>query len=199
MDFSRYDYIFTTVPVAVSVPLPILEVEYFLGDEDIVNVKKALCDQKASSVRSYYERELFLPHLRFKTKSEVLRFMCQFVIEKKNLPEEYYESVLQRERMAKTAFGNQVAMPHAYKAMSSETFVCVGILDEPVEWGDQKIRAIFLVCIADKDHTSAELQHFYQLTASFLLSQKQIQELVKKQDYDAFIKAMTQMEEANPR
>ncbi|WP_277409343.1 PTS sugar transporter subunit IIA [Lacrimispora xylanisolvens] len=87
-------------------------------------------------------------------------------------------------------------MPHAYKAMSSETFVCVGILDEPVEWGDQKIRAIFLVCIADKDHTSVELQHFYQLTASFLLSQKQIQELVKKQDYDAFIKAMTQMEEA---
>ncbi|MBE5991649.1 MAG: BglG family transcription antiterminator [Paenibacillaceae bacterium] len=196
MDFSRYDYIFTTVPITVSVPLPILEVEYFLGDEDIVNVKKVLCDQKTSSVLNYYERDLFLPHLKFKTKTEVLRFMCQFVIEKKNLPQEFYESVLQRERMAKTAFGNQVAMPHAYKAMSSETFVCVGILDEPVVWGDQKIRAIFLVCIADKDHTSVELQHFYQLTASFLLSQKQIQELVKKQDYDAFIKAMTQMEEA---
>ena len=196
MDFSRYDYIFTTVPITVSVPLPILEVEYFLGDEDIVNVKKVLCEQKTSSVLSYYERDLFLPHLKFKTKTEVLRFMCQFVIEKKNLPQEFYESVLQRERMAKTAFGNQVAMPHAYKAMSSETFVCVGILDEPVEWGDQKIRAIFLVCIADKDHTSVELQHFYQLTASFLLSQKQIQELVKKQDYDAFIKAMTQIEEA---
>nr|WP_314464118.1 BglG family transcription antiterminator [uncultured Clostridium sp.] len=199
MDFSRYDYIFTTVPITVSVPLPILEVEYFLGDEDIVNVKKVLCAQKSFSVRNYYERELFLSHLKFRTKSEVLRFMCQFVIEKKNLPEEFYESVLRRERVAKTAFGNQVAMPHAYKAMSSETFVCVGILDEPVEWGDQKIRAVFLVCIADKDHTSAELQHFYQLTASFLLSQRQIQELVKKQDYDAFIKAMTQREEANPR
>lgn len=198
MDFSRYDYIFTTVPITLSVPLPILEVEYFLGDEDIVNVKKALCAQKSFSVRNYYERELFLPHLKFRTKTEVLRFMCQFVIEKKNLPEEFYESVLRRERVAKTAFGNQVAMPHAYKAMSSETFVCVGILDEPVEWGDQKIRAVFLVCIADKDHTSAELQHFYQLTASFLLSQKQIQELVKKQDFDAFIKAMTQMEETHP-
>ena len=196
MDFSRYDYIFTTVPITLSVPLPILVVEYFLGDEDIENVKKVLCDQKTSSVLNYYEHDLFLPHLKFKTKIEVLRFMCQFVIEKKNLPQEFYESVLQRERMAKTAFGNQVAMPHAYKAMSSETFVCVGILDEPVEWGDQKIRAIFLVCIADKDHTSVELQHFYQLTASFLLSQKQIQELVKKQDYDAFIRAMTQMEEA---
>ncbi|MDK2967893.1 MULTISPECIES: BglG family transcription antiterminator [Lacrimispora] len=198
MDFSRYDYIFTTVPITLSVPLPILEVEYFLGDEDIVNVKKALCAQKSFSVRNYYERELFLPHLKFRTKTEVLRFMCQFVIEKKNLPEEFYESVLRRERVAKTAFGNQVAMPHAYKAMSSETFVCVGILDEPVEWGDQKIRAVFLVCIADKDHTSAELQHFYQLTASFLLSQKQIQELVKKQDFDAFIKAMAQMEETHP-
>lgn len=198
MNFSRYDYIFTTVPITLSVPLPILEVEYFLGDEDIVNVKKVLCGQKTSSVLNYYERDLFLTHLKFKTKTEVLRFMCQFVIEKKKLPQEFYESVLQRERMAKTAFGNQVAMPHAYKAMSSETFVCVGILDEPVEWGDQKIRAIFLVCIADKDHTSAELQHFYQLTASFLLSQKQIQELVKKQDYDAFIKAVIQMEEEHP-
>lgn len=198
MNFSNYDYIFTTVPIAIPVPLPILQVEYFLGDEDIVNVKKALCADKASSVRNYYEREMFLTHMKFHTKSEVLRFMCQFVIENKHLPEEFYESVLERERLAKTAFGNMVAMPHAYKAMSNETFVCVGLLDEPVEWGDQKIRAVFLVCIADKDHTSVELQRFYQLTASFLLSQKQIQDLIKKQDYDAFIKAMTRMEEEHP-
>ena len=108
-------------------------------------MKKVLCADKASSVRNYYEREMFLPHMKFSTKTEVLRTMCRYVIENKHLPEEFYESVLERERLAKTAFGNMVAMPHAYKAMSNETFVCVGILDEPVEWGDQKIRAVFLV------------------------------------------------------
>ncbi len=125
--------------------------------------------------------------------------MCQFVMEKKNLPKEFYESVLKRERLAKTAFGNMVAMPHVYKAISEETFVCVGILDEPVDWEGQKVRAVFLVSIANKDHTSEELQRFYQMTAAFLLSQKQIQELVRKQDYDAFIEAMSSIEAQIPK
>ncbi|WP_313153356.1 BglG family transcription antiterminator [Lacrimispora sp.] len=199
VDFSKYDYIFTTVPITVPVPLPILEVQYFLDDKDIVNVKKVLTSDKASSVRNYYEREMFLPHLKLQTKEEVLRCMCQFVMEKKNLPKEFYESVLKRERLAKTAFGNLVAMPHVYKAISEETFVCVGILDEPVDWEGQKVRAVFLVSIANKDHTSEELQRFYQMTAAFLLSQKQIQELVKKQDYDAFIEAMSSIEAQIPK
>lgn len=199
VDFSKYDYIFTTVPITVFVPLPILEVQYFLDDKDMVNVRRVLTSEKASSVGNYYERELFLPHLKLRTKEEVLRCMCQFVMEKKNLPQEFYESVLKRERLAKTAFGNMVAMPHVYKAISQETFVCVGILDEPVDWEGQKVRAVFLVSIANKDHTSDELQRFYQMTATFLLSQKQIHELVKRQDYDAFIEAMSSIEAQIPK
>jgi len=107
--------------------------------------------------------------------------------------------VLKREKLAKTAFGNMVAMPHCYEAMSNETFVCVGILDEAVDWGDQKIRAVFLISIANKDHNSVELQRFYQMTASFVLSQKQIQDLIRKQDYDTFIKAMSEIEAQMPR
>ncbi len=37
------------------------------------------------------------------------------------------------------------------------------------------------------------------MTAAFLLSQKQIQELVKKQDYDVFIEAMSSIEEQIPK
>jgi len=199
IDFTNYDYIFTTVPITVAVPIPILEVQYFLDDKDIVNVKKVLTSEKTSQVGHYYKKEMFLPHLKFRTKEEVLRCMCHFVMEEKKLPEEFYESVLKRERLAKTAFGNMVAMPHVYKAISEETFVCVGILDEPVDWGGQKVRAVFLVSIANKDHTSVELQRFYQMTAAFLLSQKQIQNLVKKQDYEAFIKAMISIEEQLPK
>ena len=199
LDFADYDYIFTTVPITVPVPLPILEVQFFLDDNDIVNVKKVLRSEKTSSVMNYYEKEMFLPHLKLRTKEEVLRCMCHFVMEKKNLPQEFYESVLKRERLAKTAFGNMVAMPHVYKAISQETFVCVGILDEPVDWGGQKVRAVFLVSIANKDHTSVELQRFYQMTAAFLLSQKEISDLVKKQDYDAFIEAMTWIEKQLPK
>lgn len=198
VDFSKYDYIFTTVPLGIPVPLPILEVRYFLDDKDIVNVKRVLTSDKTSPVENYYEREMFLPHLKLRTKEEVLSCMCQFVMEKKNLPREFYESVLKRERLANTAFGNMVAMPHVYKAISEETFVCVGILDEPVDWEGQKVRAVFLVSIANKDHTSDELQRFYQMTADFLLSQKQIQDLIKKQDYDAFIEAMSSIEAQIP-
>lgn len=194
MDFSKFDYIFTTVPIPIKVPIPIQEVDYFLNEDDRSHVKKVLTQDPFISIKRYYPEDLFLPHLQCRTKDEALRYMCSLVIDKCGLPPAFYDSVLERESLAQTAFGNNVAMPHSCKAMGRETRVCVGVLDAPIDWDGQNIQAIFLVMIADKDHASAELQKFYQVTGNFLLSAQQIQTLVKQQDYGKFIQAMTDIE-----
>ncbi len=78
--------------------------------------------------------------------------------------------------------------------MSEETFVCLAILDQPIQWADQKVQVVFLVSIANKDQCSMELQKFYQTTASFMLSQKCVQDLIHKRDYDWFLDTMTELE-----
>ena len=195
IDFSQFDYVFTTIPITEKVPIPILEVEYFLNSKDVTNVRKILSHGKNLDLRNKFPEDLFLPHLAFKDKESVLKFLCEVVINKKKLPESFYESVLEREAVAKTAFGNLIAMPHSFKAMSKETFVCIGILEEPIEWDSQKVQVIFLTSIQDEDQSSKNLQNFYQIIAKYSLNPLYIQELISEQDYALFIHEIMQIEE----
>lgn len=194
VDFSDIDYLITTVPIPIAVPVPILEVQYFLQDQDIANVKKALTRSSRSMVRNYFEEKLFIPHLSCRTKDEALSDMCGLMIREKHISETFYESVLERERLAQTAFFNMAAMPHSYKTMSEETHVCVAILDESIDWGGQQVQVIFLVSISNKDQTSVELQVFYQMTAAFLLGPKYIQDLIKNRNYERLVETLCEIE-----
>ena len=86
-------------------------------------------------------------------------------------------------------------MPHSFKAMSKETFVCIGILEEPIEWDSQKVQVIFLTSIQDEDQSSKNLQNFYQIIAKYSLNPLYIQELISEQDYALFIHEIMQIEE----
>lgn len=192
IDFKKVDYIFTTVPIHITVPVPIKEVQYFLEDKDIREMKHLLTADGSCSILEYYDEELFLPNLELKSKAEILEYMCGFVMEKKGMKEEFYHYVLKREALAGTDFGNKVAMPHPYKTISKDTFVCVGILEEPVLWGEQMIQVIFLVSIAKQKGT--DLQRFYQTTTRFLMNDKAIQELIKKRSFKELTRALTLIE-----
>ena len=72
-DFTEIDYVFTTVPIPVKIPVPIQEVEYFLKSSDIQAVKKTLMGKIDSPVLDIYPKELFLPHMKFANKEEALR------------------------------------------------------------------------------------------------------------------------------
>lgn len=192
VDFREIDYVFTTVPIPVKIPVPILEVKYFLESEDIRQAKKALSESAEGTAERYYARDLFLPHVSGGSREEVLAQLCGYVRSVREVPEELYESVMLREQLAKTEFGNRVAMPHPYRAMSRETFVCVAILDRPVLWGEQEVQVVFLVLI--EEGKNKDLQRFYQVTSHFLLEERYIRDLIKKRDYDEFIKVLNQVE-----
>ncbi|WP_251861382.1 BglG family transcription antiterminator [Clostridium sp. Marseille-Q2269] len=192
VDFTKIDYVFTTVPIHENVPVPIMEVQYFLEESDRRNVKKMLVHDMTIPIEKYYSDKLFITHMKHKNKEEALKYLCDYVIEKKGLPEYFYESVLKREKSAKTEFGNMVAMPHPQETISKETFVCIGILDNPILWEKQHIQVIFLVCVENNKNT--DLQKFYQITSNFLLNSQCIKELIKKQDYKEFLKSLMKIE-----
>ena len=192
VDFKDIDYVFTTVPIPVKIPVPILEVKYFLESEDIRQAKKALSESGEGTAKRYYARDLFLPHVSGGSREEVLDKLCRHVRSVREIPEELYESVMLREQLAKTEFGNRVAMPHPYRAMSKETCVCVAVLDHPVLWGEQEVQVVFLVLI--EEGKNKDLQKFYQVTSHFLLEERYIKDLIKKRDYDEFIRLLNQVE-----
>ena len=194
MDFSRIDYIITTVPISVKVPRPILEVQYFLDQQEISNLRATLFEgERAGEVMQFYPENLFIPYLEAVSRAEVIDKMCRHIAQTRPIPEHFARLVMQREEAARTEFGNLVAMPHPSENVSAETFVCVAILDQPILWEDKKVQVVFLVSV-EKD-LNRSIQSFYHTTAEFFLNRDCIQGLIRSRSYAWFKERIKQLEE----
>lgn len=197
VDFKDIDYVFTTVPIQEKVPVPVQEVKYFLESADIQNMKKVLRRKGGDDVplMAYFDEELFFSHLKFDNPHDVSKFLCHQVMAVKGLTDQFWKLVVKREKAARTAFGNLVAMPHPWKAISEETFVCVGILDEPIRWGDQDVQVIFLVSISNRKNKN--LQAFYQGMTKMLTDADAIGRLIRAQTYETLTELLEKSENQN--
>ncbi|MCD8221225.1 MAG: BglG family transcription antiterminator [Clostridiales bacterium] len=191
-DFSDIDYIFTTVPIPMKVPVPVQEIKYFLKSSHMSAVRRALRGSYDHTIREIYREELFLTHRDFRSKKEALRIMCDYVREHGYAGENLFPSVCAREEIARTAFGNLAAMPHPLEIMSERPFVCVALLDRPVLWIEDDpsslVQAIFLVSVANVKNY--DVQKFYQVTARLLMDESSMKELLRGQDYETLCRLL---------
>lgn len=80
--------------------------------------------------------------------------------------EEFFQAVLEREKIASTGIGMGIAIPHAKLSCFSDFFLKIGILKEGVAWNamdEVLVRAIFLIGGPD-DKQSEYLSLLSQLT-----------------------------------
>ena len=183
-DFSKVDYVFTTVPIHRKLPVPVREVTYFLGDEDVVEMRELLGARGHGPVPSYFKPSLFFPHMTQTSKQDALDFLLDQVCASEPVARNFRELVWKREAMISTSFGNNVAIPHPLEAASSETFICVGLLDHPVAWdtNGQEVQAVFLLGFAAEQDGS--LHQFMDTFASVLMDRDAIELLVKRQSWE---------------
>ncbi len=195
-NFADIDYIFTAVPIRLKLPVPVYEVEYFLKGADVLAVKRTLQGRYDHAITDIYREELFLPHMDFRDKGEALRSMCGYVHGHGLATETLVNSILAREAVARTFFGNMVAMPHPVEMTGEQPFVCIALLDEPIQWladdPESMVQAIFLVSVANG--TGYDAQLFYQVTTRLFLDGEGMKELVRNQDFGT-LKALLAREE----
>ncbi len=201
VDFADIDYVFTTVPIQYHVPVPVREVQYFMGEKEVGDIRRLFC-RADGVIEKYYSRDLFIPSLKAADKWEVIRQMCDVAAEKRHVTEEFYQSVVERERLAKTAFGNLVAMPHPYKAQQGDPFVCVAVLENPIRWetgqgtgSEEEVQVVFLVSL--DAGVGDELQKFYDITSRLMLSPKYIQKLIRHRSFDQLVSSLKQLDEGD--
>ena len=101
-----------------------------------------------------------------KTKDEVLKNLCRKVEKEKGLPETFTASVLKREELTPTDYGNLVALPHPERAFQERAF--------------------------EEDEN---LQQFYEATTDLILRPTDVQNLIRHPDYDRLIQLLRRAEE----
>lgn len=183
-DFNTIDYVFTTVPVSVEIPVPIMEVGAFLENGDIQRITETLKKGKKEYLRQYYKPHRFL-RMQAGHKAEILRRLCDIIKAQEAVDEDFYELVMERETYAQMDYGNGIAIPHPNRIASEETFAYVVVLDEPVVWTNLPVQVILLTSIGRREDKNR--QKFYEATARFALDESSVQKLIALPEYPIFM------------
>jgi len=186
IDLDSYSFIFTTVSIQVFTKTPVYKINNFmdLNDESLLSEVFELGDTADKRIRKYFPKELFLPELTANSKEEVIQQMVRYIAGHIDIPDNFYDEVMEREKIASTDYGNQVALPHPVKLFDERTYTCVAILKKPIKWGENMVRLILLNSIGK---TAEDLQPYYYVITKFIVNQKKVKELIDTPEYEYFI------------
>lgn len=149
------DLLICSVPLKHSLQIPTVQISLFLSREDESHILSALnnLEQKrlkkeyASCLTNMFSPEHFFTAMDFKTPEEVIRFMCDNLVECDAVSEDFYHSVMQREEMSSTSFSQQFAIPHALESNVMKSNISVMILRKPIRWGMYDVKIVFLLAV----------------------------------------------------
>ena len=188
VDFTNIDYVFTTVPLAEKLPVPVREVGYFLEPDEVESVRALLTSRSRVDARSLFRRELYFDHLACTTREEALERLCARVASVEDVGPDFYELVARRERVASTAFGNRVAVPHPLEPASQRSFVAVALLDQPVRWGRQDVEVVLLLSLSEDAGDVPE--GFQEALAELVLSAGAVDRLLADRGWETLMELL---------
>lgn len=188
-DFSKIDYVFTTVPLREALPVPVRQIEFFFDDAEVREVRRLLSTREPDaldpSFAARFSKQLFFAHKTFASKKEALVFLCKQMEGTGRVAENFSELVMRREDCVATSFGNEVAMPHPLEPVCDRSFAAVTLLDEPLDWGNGSVKAIFMVAISTEDND--ELGGMFDVLAEAFNDADGISKLMQEQSYEALM------------
>lgn len=182
---KKVDYIFTTTKLEHSLHIPVYEVDLLPRQIEIEEYKLIFDNDNNKLLSNYYDKRLFIPSLECGSKEEALKSMCEVADLYYDIPENFYESILIRESLGRTDYGNDTAIPHTYKICTKENFVVVAILESPILWSENKVQVILLVAIAEERDKA--IDYFYERTTELVFNKEKIESLKKNRKFENLI------------
>lgn len=181
------DFIVSSIPISENLPVPVIEVNAILEDIDLSNVEKYIIDDK-EQVYTYLKKELMFLRKNFHSKEEALKFLSRKASEKGLVNDTLLEAIYDREKVAPTAFGNFVAIPHPITPESEETFLSICTLENPILWKEKPVQLVCLLCV--KKDSTEDLQSMYELLGEVINNKLIVQRLIKTDNYDDFMSVL---------
>lgn len=189
-DFSNVDYILTTVDIDISVPVPIIMTDDFLEINDVKRIQKTVSDNHLERALHYFNQDMIF-WMDTEEKNEIIEFLCKQAIQKRNVPEDFYECVLKREEIGRTSFGNLISIAHPIHPMGEESFVGIAILKKPILWDDQKVQIVFLLSMKEKG--DKDLQSFYKIMGKLVTHRNFVNMLCKTSNYEEVVSILKEV------
>lgn len=177
------DFIISTIPISKDFPIPVIHVNTILGGNDLENIEKLL-KKEVNLKLKYIREELVFLQKDFETRDAVLHFLGVQLAEKGLVNEQFLESVIARESISPTSYGNFVAIPHPITPLTDSTFWAICTLQKPIDWGDKRVQFVCLLNV--EKNSSDELQYMYDLLVDMIDNSQIVQQLIKCKSFKEF-------------
>lgn len=190
---AKPDLIITTTEIDYYTDIPIFKCSFLLKDNDIQEIERIMelremeNRKEKEDLLKYFDRSLFFANMSFKKKEDVIKYMCMKLKDLGYVDNDFEKSVLKREEIAPTAFGNLFAIPHAAEKIALKNGIAVCILNENLNWSKSKVRIVVLFSLAK---TNMNLNKLYDVLIGFLENIDKVKEIAKINNYDEFIKTI---------
>ena len=172
--------------------IPSIEITNFLDDNDYLKIGKFIKQIEKEDFEKYFFQSLFRENLFFtaikgSTPKKVISELAEQLVNVGDVSSTFVEAVLSRENTMTTNIGNFIAIPHAL-SYGRKSSIAVGILNEAIDWGNEKVKIVFLINIRyeDTERMKSIFSYFYDLVQS----KKKINQLFNTKDFNLFIQIL---------
>lgn len=166
-------------------------ISQFPDKHDYLNLKLALDGfRNIDDILDIFQRDLFVYFDRRTEKDDILTALCKNAAASYDLDAGALKNaVMERENMRSTFFGNGIAAPHPMSAISSDTFVCVGISQEQVEW-DSSQNQVQLILLIGVGKNNAKAFQLWNYLSKLFADKRFVERLVPNPSYGNFLKLL---------
>lgn len=169
-----FDFIISTLNLNIR-DKPNVVISPVADTNDIAKIKDAYASLIMSNKETRFHyllqsltSDMILVNQKFKTKKEVLDKANEILLSKNFITEDFYSSVLNREKLSSTEIGNGIAIPHGLDTYVNKTAIVLITLEQPILWKEDNVNIIFFTAasLEKKDFLKELLKDLYHLISS---------------------------------
>lgn len=189
-DFSHVDLLITSAPIKEELPISIIEVNYYLTEQDKKKIKNYLDDQEIFHMSLHLEENLILRNINISKKEDVIAFMIQHTIKQEDL----IEKMIENDYIGNYELENMVAVLSC-QANIPESKVIMAILEKPILWNKRKVQLIIMPIIGA--HMNLQVLDLFKELSLLVQNALYIKKIIKQQNYKDILDIFADIESKN--
>lgn len=189
-DFSHVDLLITSAPIKEELPISIIEVNYYLTEQDKKKMKNYLDDQEIFHMSLHLEENLILRNINISKKEDVIAYMIQHTIKQEDL----IEKMIENDYIGNYELENMVAVLSC-QANIPESKVIMAILEKPILWNKRKVQLIIMPIIGA--HMNLQVLDLFKELSLLVQNALYIKKIIKQQNYKDILDIFADIESKN--
>lgn len=189
-DFSHVDLLITSAPIKEELPISIIEVNYYLTEQDKEKIKNYLDDQEIFHMSLHLEENLILRNINISKKEDVIAYMIQHTIKQEDL----IEKMIENDYIGNYELENMVTVLSC-QANIPESKVIMAILEKPILWNKRKVQLIIMPIIGA--HMNLQVLDLFKELSLLVQNALYIKKIIKKQNYKDILDIFADIESKN--